>query len=146
MPICKESWEKYKAEDPIDLKDVWLHSIRADAVYIANILNDKRWTILVSDDPIFITSDYPVYVPLPKLKKFQIGADDAIVLFPISPNRVLMMDNIDGPNNKYCKIRSSDAHTINMLTLANAESFVVSPRNIHDVMREINIAYDNSKI
>ncbi len=112
----------------------WLEAIERDAVRYAKMLMKKRWSIVFIDEPLFVTSDYPIFVPEPERERYQIAAQGAVILFPISPTRILSFDDLDAPANRYHHLDCADAHLYNLLTWVNTESFMISPRNVFDVL------------
>lgn len=138
MPIGAEEWKHYKKFELPEIKEMWHSAINREATDFAEKLLQKRWSILVSENSDFITSDFPVYVANSELKKYQIAAKGAIIFFPISPERVLRMDDKNGPNNTYMKVTKNAALSINIMTCMNADKVILSSREPLDVMPEIN--------
>ena len=102
------------------------------------MLMKKRWSVVFIKKPLFVTSDFPVYVVQPDLKRFQIGGKNAMIQFPISPTRLLCMDDLDEPGDQYYPISDSEADTYNLLTWVNTESFMISSRPLEDVLEGIS--------
>ena len=136
--IDKSDWLDYKNASVENDINLWRRMIEQDAMNNARMLMKKRWSIVFVDQPLFVTSDYPVYVPEPELERFQIGANNAIILFPISPTRVLCFDDLDEPENQYYKIDNSNADIYNLFTWVNTDDFMISPRPIFDVLSGID--------
>jgi hypothetical protein len=101
------------------------------------MLMKKRWSVVYVKEPLFVTSDFPVYVVQPDLKRFQIGGKGAMIQFPISPTRLLCLDDLDELGNQYYHIPDSEADVFNLLTWVNTESFMISSRKIEDVLEGI---------
>jgi hypothetical protein len=135
--LDKTSWPNYKNADTEEDLAVWRRAIEADAVKHAEMLMKKRWSIVFIDEPLFVTSDYPIFVPEPELERYQIAAKRAVILFPLSPTRVLSFDDMDEPANQYYPIDKSNADIYNLMTWVNTESFLISPRHPHDVLAGI---------
>ena len=137
-PVDNSDWQSYRDAGPDLDEKLWLDAIEHDAIKHAKMLMDKRWSIVFIDDPLFVTSDYPLYVPQPELERFQIGGSNAIILFPISPTRILCMDDLNEPANQYYHLENHQADLYNMFTWINTESFMISPRNVFDVLAGID--------
>lgn len=134
--IDKDSW--HETVDPTDdnLKRIWIDNIR-DASSIARMMMDMRWTMIVSQNPCFITSDNPVCIMHPSFKFMGLKNAETSVLFPISPTHLLLMDNRHTePSNRYCDLMGS-AGGYNGLMLNNAIQFGFSHRDPGVVFEEI---------
>ncbi len=112
--------------------------IERDAMSYAQMLLKKRWSIVYTQEPLFVTSDYPLYVVQPYLNRFQIGGKDAMIQIPISPTRILCLDDLKEPENQYYSVTESNADIYNLMTWVNTESFLISSRGLEDVMAGIN--------
>jgi len=135
--IDASDWPNYRdAGDDLSVA-IWRKTIEKDAILHATMLMKKRWSIVFIDEPLFVTSDYPIYVPQPKFARHQIGGRNAKILFPISPTRMLCIDDLQEPKNQYFPTPSSNADVYNMLTWVNTESFMISSRNIESVLAGI---------
>ena len=136
--IDASDWPNYRdAGDELSI-EMWRKMIEQDAILHAKMLMKKRWSIVFIDEPLFVTSDYPIYVPQPELERYQIGGTNAMILFPISPTRILCFDDLDEPANQYYPIANSNADMYNMFTWVNTDSFMISSRNIEGVLAGIN--------
>ena len=132
--IDKSDWPNYRDASVEDDVNLWRRMIEQDALNHARMLMKKRWSIVFIDEPLFVTSDYPFYVPEPELERFQIGANNAVILFPISPTRVLCFDDLDEPQNQYFKIDNSSADMYNLFTWVNTNDFMISSRPTDEVL------------
>jgi len=137
-PVDKSDWQSYRDAGP-ELDDkVWLDTIEQDAIKHAKMLMAKRWSIVFVDDPLFVTSDYPLFVPQPEMGRAQIGGNDAVIMFPISPTRILCMDDLGEPANQYYHLENKQADLYNFMTWVNTDSFIISSRDIYDVLAGID--------
>ncbi|MBI1248137.1 DUF4238 domain-containing protein [bacterium] len=137
-PLDTSGWQSYCEATPELDDQLWLEMIEQDATRYAEMLMDKRWSIVFIDDPLFVTSDYPLYVPRPEMERYQVGGDNAVILFPISPTRILCMDDLPEPSNQYYHLENPLADLYNFFTWVNTESFMISPRKFHDVLAGID--------
>lgn len=137
-PTDDFDWQSYRDAGTDFDGQIWLDAIERDAMKYAKILMAKRWSIVFIDDPLFVTSDYPLYVPQPEMKRYQIGGNNAIIMFPISPTRILCMDDLNEPANQYYHLENDQADLYNVFTWVNTESFMISPLEIDDVLSGID--------
>jgi hypothetical protein len=138
IPFDVAKWKEYENSEQESSVANWRKLIEYDAVPTAEMLMKKRWSVVFIQNPLFVTSDFPVYVVQPDLKRFQIGGKNAMILFPISPTRLLCMDDLDEPGDQYYPISDSEADTYNLLTWVNTESFMISSRPLEDVLEGIS--------
>jgi len=112
--------------------------IERDAIHLAEILLSKRWSVIFAEHPIFITSDKPITKAHQTLERFGFGTKGTLVSFPLSPTRVLFMDDNHGePGNQYYPLNAGDPAALNFTAMRNAANFIISPRPTDDVLREI---------
>jgi hypothetical protein len=78
-------------EDKDTIKSAFLRLLPAQIESIADVLVQRRWGIVFSDSPAFVTSDYPVVLHRGTATKKNIGfrTPGTQILFPISPTRLL---------------------------------------------------------
>ncbi len=70
-------------------QEFFVEHIHNDAMLITELFLAKRWSITVSDEPVFITSDSPVVIVNDKHKPYGIKTKGTVIIFPISPTRLL---------------------------------------------------------
>ncbi len=76
--------------------------IRSEAIGIANLLLGKRWSVVVANRDTFVTSDRPVALVHPSRETYGLATEGAMIAFPLSPTRLLMLDDkFDEPANQY---------------------------------------------
>lgn len=90
--LYRESWPSYRDADGDAIKRMWLDQV-GQAVWLAEILLEMRWSMLVSDEPVLITTDNPVMVMHPSLRFRGFRNPETSVLFPLSSTRALSLDN-----------------------------------------------------
>ena len=74
---------------------MWIKEV-GSAVWLAQILMEMRWAVMISDEPVFITTDSPV-VPLhPELRFRGFKNPDTSVVLPLSPTRLLWLEPLPG--------------------------------------------------
>lgn len=135
--VDSATWPHFRdAGDNLSV-ELWRKMIEQDAILHAKMLMNKRWSIVFIDEPLFVTSDYPIFVPQPKFARHQIGGKNAMIIFPISPKRILCLDELKEPANQYYSVDKSKADDYNLLTWVNTESYMISSRPIDSVMAGI---------
>lgn len=136
IKLDHSSWPAYRDATQEDMKAAWNEWLGQSAE-IAGMFMKMRWAILVSDEPVFITSDNPVTVGDTLGPHRGLKHPEAMVTFPLSPTRVLIMDNRHSePANQFYPLKHDPAAT-NMLIWRNAIEHMFSPRNPDEVCAEI---------
>lgn len=131
-------WEQYRDAGPEDLKRMFVGNIKRDATYLAEILMQKRWSVIYSERPVFITTDAPVMMLNSARERFGFTTPGTVVSFPLSPTRVLMIDDRkDQPSGRYYPLADNGPGVANGLAWRNCERFMISPRHPDEVCAEI---------
>lgn len=137
VPFDVAKWRAMKDADENDLHRVFVDMIRTEAIDIAEGLMRKRWSVVFMDEPLIVTSDNPLFVVDPNMKRDQLLGTGASLMFPISPTRVLCCDDLQEPGNRYYKLSVEQAPLYNMFTWVNTDDFMISPRHTDDVLIEL---------
>jgi hypothetical protein len=131
-------FEKYKSASKNSFHHDFVKSIHKDAIYTAVLLLEKRWSVILSDDPVFITTDKPVVIENQKCKPFGLKTKDTFVIFPLSPTRLLLMDDKHGePRGQYYPLTDEGPGPYNLMLWRGAQNFMISARNTDLVCFEI---------
>jgi len=134
VTITKDLWEQIIGGTSQSDTTTWVGLINDMAIEFAEILLEKRWSMVFVDEPLFVTSDFPFYVASPEHKRFQIGGKKAVISFPVSPTRTLCFDDLDVNPNRYHKIKNEDADLYNLMTWVNTDSYMISGRDVDEVL------------
>ena len=130
------SWPAYRNADEENMKAAWNDWV-GSAAEVATMFMEMRWAVVVSDQPVFITSDNPVLVGDTLGPHRGLKHPDTMVTFPLSPTRVLMMDNRHNePDSQFYPLKHDPAST-NMLIWRNAIEHMFSPRDPHEICAEM---------
>ena len=130
------SWPAYRDATEDHMKQAW-NDWLGQSAEVAKMFMEMRWAILVSDRPVFITSDNPVLVGDTLGPHRGLKHPETMVTFPLSPTRVLMMDNRHSePDAQFYPLKHDPAST-NMLIWRNAIEHMFSPRNPNEVCAEM---------
>jgi hypothetical protein len=129
-------WSQFRDASEDDIKRMWLEQI-GSATWLAKMLMEMRWSILLSDDPVFITSDNPVFVMHPSLDFKGFKNPESFVSFPLSPTRILHLDNRHSePDCQYYPLKGSPG-AINSLIWRSSINAMFSHRHAGLVCQEM---------
>lgn len=135
-PLHQDSWSEFRNETDEDCKRHWIDEIRRVGWY-ATLLLKMRWSIIHTDEPLFVTSDNPVTIIHPSLKFRGINDPNSSLMFPISPTRLLIMDHLHNePHDKYYPLRG-DGSVQNGLLFRHAGEWMFSHRPPEEVCSAI---------
>lgn len=131
-------WHEYQAWGKNDHDRFFAHVVESAAIDLATLLMKKRWSIVFSESDIFITSDRPVVLQHQSRKTFGFGTQNSIVTFPLSPRRMLMMDDLHAePAGQYYPLKPLNAGAFNYNIWSNSSRFMVTGRAVPNVLSEI---------
>ena len=91
--LDNSDWHEYKNTTDYDHQMFFTSLIESETGAIAELLMEKRWSVVVSEAPVFITTDNPVIAENQEREKFGLGTKGTLITFPLSPTRVLCMDD-----------------------------------------------------
>lgn len=136
IELDHSDWPDYANADEEELKRRWFDVINSCGD-IAQTFLEMRWAVIASDTPVFITSDHPITFTHPDLRFRGINNTETSVIFPLSPSRLLCMDQRHKePDNQYYPCQHNGSAE-NMLIWRSALEHMFSHRNPDDVCREI---------
>ncbi len=99
-----------------------------------------RWSMVIGDQPGFITTDHPVTFIHPSLEFRGLKNPETMILFPISPTRLLIMDNrMTEPAGQYYPTKDGVAPW-NLLLWREANEYMFSHRDPDEVCAELMTA------
>lgn len=129
-------WPAYRDATDDDIKRMWLEQV-GSAVWLAEIMMGMRWAVQFSETPVFITTDNPVTVVHPSLRFRGFRNPETAVIFPLSPTRVLVMDNRHAePDGQYYRVRKS-APNVNTVLWRESIDRMFSSRHPDHVCAEM---------
>ena len=132
------NYDKYKSANKNELQKMFVNFLNSEATHCTEILLQKRWSIIFSELPLFITTDKPVVVINRERDTFGLKTKGTIIIFPINPRRVLVLDDMyHEPNGRYYPLGKEGPGPINLNLWRNAENFMVSPRHTDQVCAEM---------
>lgn len=144
QPLDTRGWERYRTAGTNDHQLFFAQMIQSEAVRIAERLTQKRWSTLLSDEDAFVTSDRPVSVLHQSREVFGIGTPGSVVIFPITPRRLLVMDDRhEEPPNQYYLLGQDSVGPLNGLIWRNGR-LLLTGRPIPDVLTELMSSADEA--
>lgn len=136
--VSTEGWHDYRAWGKAEHDRFFAHLVRSDATRIAEHLVQKRWSIVVANEDTFITSDKPVGLQHETREKFGIEGQGTIITFPISPKRLLVLDDMHSePANQYYPLKDGSGAAFNFTIWRSASRFLITGRSVPDVLTEM---------
>ena len=136
--LDNSDWEQYANPTDYTYRKLFVDQIDSEAVGIAKILMKKRWSIVFSEKPYFITSDNPVTMFNQDKNVYGLATEGTVVNFPISPTRVLIMDDrFNQPVSQYYPLSDIGAGPANILTWTEAHKFMITGRHPDEVCQEM---------
>ena len=140
--VDPESWPAYRDASEDDLKKLWISQMNGATDY-AEILMGMRWSMLLADRPTFITSDNPITIVHPSLRFRGLSNSETLVLFPICPRRILIMDHRhDRSANQYYPLQGNGTAQ-NVLIWRNAIEYMFSHQDPDDLCRLMVVEADS---
>lgn len=131
-------WHAYKNASKDDHHRFFVSLIRSEAARMAEHLMNKRWSIVFSNVDTFITTDKPVVISHSTRERFGYGSPDSIISFPLSPTRLLVLDDLHSePCNQYYPLKSTNAGAFNLILWREAKRFLITGRKLEEVLWEI---------
>ena len=104
---------------------------------ISEILVSRRWGIVFSETPVFVTSDYPVvlYRGTSPKASFGFATPGTMIFFPVSPTRTVVIDDSWQYDFAHYKLTNPDA--FNKIITEAAVRFVYADKESHDLSQKI---------
>jgi hypothetical protein len=137
--VDPSDWEEFRSATEEAMKAKWNEFVGSSADLAQSLLR-MRWAVLFTEQPAFITSDNPVHIAHPSMKFMGIKNVETVVSFPLSPTRMLVMDNRHNEQaDAYYPLQGGPASE-NLLTTRNAIENIFSSRHPDIVCAEI-VAY-----
>ena len=136
--IDTNDWDEYRNWNKNDHHRFFASMLQSHAVFLAELLLKKRWSVIFSEKAAFVTSDKPVGKQHQKKEKFGFATEGTIISFPLSPTRLLVMDDMHcEPKCQYYPLHNNDPGPFNLLIWRNGSRFMISQRNIDEVLLEM---------
>lgn len=147
--IAKNDYEANKKHSSEDIKNMWIDSM--DMINdFSNTLKSMNWSVISTNNPTFITSDDPVTI-INKNDNFPaFRRPDTDIYVPISPYRVLRINNNSNPHLYNNNVSIENTIKINNIIRTKCINYYFSQRStseieneIHDLIRLLAITKDS---
>ncbi|MBX3727276.1 MAG: DUF4238 domain-containing protein [Xanthomonadales bacterium] len=124
--------------DPTDPHRFFTHMVWTQAGAIAKAFFGMRWSVLCTDEDVFVTSDRPVGFQHAQRLRAGPLTPGALTIFPINPRRMLLLgDGLKPPYEQYAKVSALVARGYNRVQELTSTRFVFTGRSGPEVFREI---------
>jgi Protein of unknown function (DUF4238) len=131
-------WFQYKNWSDNDHHKNFTESIAELSINLAEQLIAKRWSVISAEKDVFITSDNPVVLQHPTNSNPGFSTADAVVYFPLSPKRILILDDKHSePDGRYYQLNAGAEAAIDFLIWRGANRFLITGRDVKAVLQEI---------
>lgn len=136
--IDTSGWDEYRNWNNNDHHRFFARRVHSHAVFLAELFLKKRWSVIYSEKTTFVTSDKPVVKQHQNKETFGFGTEGTFISFPLSPTRLLIMDDMHHePAGQYYPLHNNDPGLFNLLIWRNCSIFMISQRNIGEVLLEM---------
>lgn len=131
-------WPSFKNSTEDDHDRFFVELVQSEVMSMAEHLLKKRWSVVLSEADTFITTDRPVVLLHETRERFGFGTEGVILMFPLSPTRLLMMDDLRSePGCQYYPLIESNAGAFNLHIWREARQFLLTGRLPEEVLAEI---------
>ena len=131
-------WHQYKNPTDYDQRKFFVDQIHREAVFAAELLMKKRWSVVFSEEPCFITTDHPVVTFNQEKEHFGLATRGTFLSFPLSPTRILLLDDrFEEPGSQYYPLGPQGAGPMNIIHWTHAHNFMITHRHPDDVNQEM---------
>lgn len=115
----------------------FLNVMRSSVEHIASALVARRWGVVFSESPVFITSDCPVVLERGSCQRrtFRFGTPGTQIIFPCSPKRLLVISD-DWPH-EFAHYKLTDADVFNRMIAQGAVRFVYGSQDDSKLTQKI---------
>lgn len=145
-PIDTAGWARYKSWGASEHHKFFNDWLSSETGPTAMELLKKRWSVVFSEREEFITSDKPAAVVDRTGRHCGINSPGAIISFPLSPKRILVMDDMHSePANQYYPLRKENVGAFNFVIWNSTSRFFITGRSVEDVLREMLSCAGNGK-
>jgi hypothetical protein len=131
VPLDTSNYFEWNSDDEETLKRLFAEHIEVLGRPLANRLFSKRWVVFHTNQPVFFTSDAPLIKIDDQGAQCGIDSPNAMLFFPISPSRLLYMeDRQQGDIDGFCKMSFDRANDCNVVIGKNARRFLFSQTDL----------------
>lgn len=137
-PVSTDGWHRYRTWGKDDHDRFFADIVRSEAIRTAQHLMEKRWSVVFAQEDTFITTDKPVGLQHDGQEKFGMQTEGTIVTFPLSPRRLLVLDDLHAePANQYYPLADGAGAAFNLTIWRSARRFLITGRSVPEVLEEM---------
>jgi len=106
----------------------------------SEIFMEKKWSIITSEEKKFITSDNPIVISNNLTDIFGLRTKGTIILFPISPKRLLQLEDYANNEDKkisYHPINKGHHSLYNHILWNSSDKHIIAHENLENIINEI---------
>jgi uncharacterized protein DUF4238 len=145
-PFDAKGWDEYRDLTKNDHDRSFAQFIQSEAIRMAETLMKKRWSIVLSEQDSFITTDRPVLLGHESRRNYGYGTPGVLLTFPLSPKRILVMDDMHDEHANLCyPLAPQDVGAYNLAAWHNGSRFLITGRAVPEVLLEMN-AWANAQV
>lgn len=118
--------EEFRASTDEDIKANWGTMILSTSGWLAQQLVELPWTVLVRDEPAFITTDQPVTLINSNRDNTPILHPDTVIYFPLSTTKLVVINQNRHRNSHIVQIARGHEAVFNYILFRSAYQHVFS--------------------
>lgn len=131
LPLDTADYHEWNKEDEETLKRLFSEQIEVLGKPFADRLFSKRWVVFQTEQPVFFTSDTPLVKIDQAGNPCGIDSPNAMLFFPISPSRLLYMEDRQlGDMDGFCEMSLDQANDCNAVIGKNAQKLLFSATDL----------------
>lgn len=136
--VDTSDWQDFRNWNKNDDHRFFTSLIERDAIFLAELLLKKRWSVVYTERPAFITTDKPVGKQHPTRERFGFATEGTMISFPFSPTRLLVLDDMHKERaDQYYPLNENNIGSFNLVTWRGCSKFMISQQNTDEVLREM---------
>lgn len=116
----------------------------------SEIFMKKKWSIIISEEKKFITSDNPIIIHNNLTNIFGLNTQGTIILFPISPKRLLQLEDYTDVDEKrevtYHPINEEHHSLYNHIIWNSSDKHILANKIFEDIINEIYNYIEKNKV
>ncbi|EGR2186190.1 DUF4238 domain-containing protein, partial [Vibrio parahaemolyticus] len=136
IEIDRSDWNEFNDVSDINNHHFFVDTILKETGFLARLLMRKRWSVIVSDNPVFVTSDTPVTKFNQHCETFGYETKGTVINFPLSPTRCLVLDDLHHEKDG-CYYSLNHRGAANSLTWTQCNKYIITGRDPDKVFEEI---------
>lgn len=136
-PINPGELDRFRTMSDEEIQAAWGRTILTDSGYLAQQLIDRPWTVLVTAEPAFITTDHPVALHNESRSDAPIVHSETRVYFALSPTKLVLINGNKSDDGKLVQIRDGAEAVFNYCIYRSAYKHVFSSWDSMEMLNQI---------